>query len=231
MLKKWLLSLILVLLLTAVTACGFDRPGPDKEKVPGESQVVNRMGDLRVRGEALFYTPPAAEEKEGTTQVATSVGRRNEGQGSGRTSGTSDGGTSTEAPARAGSGGGVVSSGRAAIEQYYTGRLRSLASGYESQIMGLYSQGIQEIQSIPASDSQSRSVVAGQYYASGRALEAKCDGQFYQILAGFEGELQSNGYPLDKAHEAQAVYESSKQARAGQLFGMAMNSAGGSKKQ
>lgn|GEM_PF-4718005 len=215
MLKRIFFMLTVFSLLAAVSACGAGREQPS-----GESQVANRMGDLRARGEDLFSTPPAAGDK-GTASQSDFA----------RTSGTAEGGAATEAPAWSETGSGAVSAGQAEIEQHYAGRLQSLASSCESRIMGLYASGIQELRSIPASDSQARSAAAERYYSSGRALEAECDGQFYTVLAAFEGELQNGGHPLDKAREVQAIYESSKQARSGLLMDMALSSAAGAKKQ
>lgn len=231
MYKKGFVMIIVLSLLAAVTACGIGRPGADKAQAPAETQVVNRMGDLRVKGEALFYTPPAAEVSNRSAQSPGAAGGVASQTTSDRKPGPVEGSISTIASGRSGSGNGAVSTGQAEIEQYYMGRLRSLASGYESKIMGLYSSGVQEIMSIPASDSKARSAAAGRCYSSGRALEAECDGQFYKLLGAFEGELQANGYPLDKAREAQAVYESSKQSRADQLINMALGSVGGVNKQ
>ncbi|MHB8987042.1 MAG: hypothetical protein ACYC38_14175, partial [Eubacteriales bacterium] len=193
---------------------------------------------MRLRSGDVLYSaaPPGGKQAEQGRDISQAPpGKGGQAGGPGLT-GTSGGpaaggaggaGTTSGGTDAAGTGtgtGGAVSPGQAAIEEKYVAMLQSLASGYESRVMALYSSGIQEIRSIPASDTQARASKAGDYYSAGLALEAECDGRFYKVLADFESELQANGYPTGKASQAQAAYENTKKNRAGQLIQMAMQS-------
>lgn len=234
-----ILAAFLAALLVSTTACGPGRQEAEKEGPANEKRIVNRVGDMRLRSGDISYSaaPPGGKQAEqGRDNSQAPPGKGGQAGGPGLT-GTSGGGpaagvaggagTTSGGTDGAGTGagaGGAVSPGQAAIEEKYVAMLQSLASDYESRVMALYSRGVQEIRSIPASDTQARLAKAGDYYSAGLALEAECDGRFYKILADFESKLQANGYPTDKAIQAQAAYENTKKNRAGQLIQMAMQS-------
>lgn len=229
MIGRMILAAFLAALLVSTTACGPGRQGAEKEGPANEKRIVNRVGDMRLRSGDISYSaaPPGGKQAEQGRDISQAPpGKGGQAGGPGLT-GTSGGGPAAGVAGGAGTGagaGGAVSPGQAAIEEKYVAMLQSLASGYESRVMALYSLGIQEIRSIPASDTQARASKAGDYYSAGLALEAECDGRFNKILADFESELQANGYPTDKARQAQAAYVSTKQNRTAQLIQMAMQS-------
>lgn len=212
------MAAFLAALLVSNTACGPGLRGAEKGGPANEKLVVNRVGDMRLRSGDISYSaaPPGGKQDEGREfgqAPQGSDGQSGSASRDGNAAGASIGGTS-----------GAVSPGQAAIEEKYVAGLESLASGYESKVMALYSRGIQEIRSIPASDTQARASKAGDYYSAGLALEAECDGRFNKVLADFESELKANGYPTDKARQAREAYENTKKNRAAQLIQMATQS-------
>jgi len=135
-------------------------------------------------------------------------------------------GTQTNAPAgstdKAASGPPASAPGgstlREQIEQKYTSRLQSLASGYEARLNALVSAAAIEYQAAKkANPNADLSPLTAKYTSAGKALEAECDAQFYAVLAEFEHELRANSFPLDAAVKARETYEARKSERAGQL--------------
>ena len=108
------------------------------------------------------------------------------------------------------------------IDEYYTQKLRTVASGYQQQLNSLVAAGWSEYEKVRANKEEKTLIgLARKYLSAGHALEAQCDAEFYPILDEYKAELKKNSLPLNAAVNAGREYESSKAARKKQILSSA----------
>lgn len=161
-----LIFFVAVLFLTA--GCVFQWAPAQETAGQNEPPAVGWIGDLRARSGDLLS--PAARLAEGQDGREQDEGQEKFGPGKENGQQPKEGGKEPtkerekgkekeggqELSFPQGSGAGGVSPERAAIEQTYLARLRSVAGAYEEKINALYVRAGQELSSLPPGDTQKK---------------------------------------------------------------------------
>lgn len=108
------------------------------------------------------------------------------------------------------------------IMNKYHGEFAALQVEYEQKLNYFISSATLEYRQDGRKNSFSLLKLAEKYIASGKALEADCDQQFYTTLAAMETELKAANLPTDAVEEAKKNYDLSKNARRQLLLNKAM---------